>query len=680
MGTTRTEQDEPLAVTDGPGDWQATRAPQTRPGRWWELHPRLLRTVAVVALVWGCAYLGWRLLETGRAANPEAFYVLWFVELYNFTSLVFLAFYGWRWSEPCRPPATPGYRVDVYVATYDETREVVEATLAGCAALRYPHETFLLDDGRRPDMELLAGEWGAHWISRPDNSHAKAGNINHALECTSGDLIFCLDADHVPLPDALDATVGYFDDEKVALVQSPHDFYNQDSVQHYEVGRHEQSMFFEVVCPGKDRHNGVYWCGSAAILRRAALVEVGGVATETIAEDFHTTIKMHRAGWTTHYHDEILVQGLAPLDMDGYLLQRDRWARGNLAVFRLPESPLRLRSKLGPRQRFSYFGSLFAYGAGVSRLAMIGLLVAVLVGGVLPARMTLLSLAVLWLPWTILAVTSATALCRGHLRTGESSHYTLVTAAVFTRALRCALFPSRTKFKVTPKSGAGAGGLHSLGRLKLVTAFGIALAGGLVWRALGILGYVHARALPAWAATFAMILGTWELYRIAQSLRIVFRRQQRREQVRFGCLAPATITSPAREHTYGRVVDVSVSGVGLLVANEIETGSVLQLEFTLPGLDDTTLPVAVAVAVQSVRPDQSGGWRLGASIVETDGASRDNLVRYCYVVHPCERLRKSRLESQEQTVPSLIAMAPDASVAHADDVDNPRSIARPAAG
>ncbi|MGO9963549.1 MAG: hypothetical protein ACLPUG_09000 [Acidimicrobiales bacterium] len=45
----------------------------------------------------------------------------------------------------------------------------------------------------------------------------------------------------------------------------------------------------------------------------------GGVATETIAEDFHTTIKMHEAGWRTHYHDEILVQGLAPLDLDGYL-------------------------------------------------------------------------------------------------------------------------------------------------------------------------------------------------------------------------------------------------------------------------------------------------------------------------------------------------------------------------
>ena len=144
------------------------------------MHPRLLRALAVVALAWGCAYLAWRLLETGRAANPEAFYVLWFVELYNFTSLVFLAFYGWRWSVPQRPAATPGYRVDVFVATYDEPREVVEPTLGGCAALRYPHETYLLDDGQRSEMEALATEWGAHWDQSTRNPTPKAGNINHA--------------------------------------------------------------------------------------------------------------------------------------------------------------------------------------------------------------------------------------------------------------------------------------------------------------------------------------------------------------------------------------------------------------------------------------------------------------------------------------------------------------------
>jgi cellulose synthase (UDP-forming) len=619
-----------------------------------------LRTVAAVALCWGTVYLVWRLAETGRGIAPLAFYSLWLVELYNFTSLVLLGFYGWRWSEPARPPATPGYTVDVFVATYDESHEVIEATLAGCAALRYPHETYLLDDGRRTDMKAVAEKWGAHWICRPDNSHAKAGNINHALRFTGGDLIFCLDADHVPLPDALDATVGYFDDDKVALVQSPHDFYNQDSVQHYEPGRHEQSMFFEVVCPGKDRHNGVFWCGSAAVLRRTALVGVGGVATETIAEDFHTTLKLHRDGWQTRYHDEILVQGIAPLDLDGYLLQRDRWARGNLAVFSLPESPLSLRCGLTPRQRLSYFGSLFAYGAGASRLGMIAVLLAVLVGGVLPAHMTVMSLAVFWAPWTVLAIISASALCRGHLRSAESSHYTLITATIFTRALRCALVPSRTKFKVTPKDGVDTGGWTSLRCVRPLVVVAVALAGALVWRGLGILGYVHVRPLPAWAATFAMALGTWELYRLVHSFRIVFRRRQRRSQVRFACLAPATIGNQTGQRSYGRVVDVSVSGVGLVIAEEVAAGALLRVDFALPGLDDQPLAVAATVAVKSARQAPGGGWWLGTNITSADDASRDNLVRYCYVVHPCVRLRESRLEATEPAVVVPIRAAPRA--------------------
>ena len=224
-------------------------------------------------------------------------------------------------------------------------------------------------------MKELAELAGAGYLTRPDNSHAKAGNINAALPRTDGELVLMLDADHVPMPDALDAMVGYFDDERVALVQSPHDFFNHDSVQHYVVGRHEQSLFYRVICPGKDRHGAAYWCGSAALLRREALLEIGGVATETIAEDFHTTIRLQRHGWESRYHDEVLVQGLAPHDLDGYLLQRDRWARGNLAVFGLPESPLRA-GELKPAQRLSYFASLAAYLAPPMRLLLLLTLVA----------------------------------------------------------------------------------------------------------------------------------------------------------------------------------------------------------------------------------------------------------------------------------------------------------------
>jgi hypothetical protein len=317
-------------------------------------------------------------------------------------------------------------------------------------------------------------------------------------------------------------------------------------------------------------------------------------------------------------------------------------------VLTLPESPLGLRCGLTPRQRLSYFGSLFAYGAGASRLLMIAVLVAVLAGGVLPAHMSVMSLAVLWAPWTVFAIISASALCRGHLRSSESSHYTLITAAIFTRALRCALYPSRTKFKVTPKAGVDAGGFRSLRSVRPLVVVEAALAAALVWRGLGLLGYVHARALPAWAATFAMVLGTWELYRVSGSLRTVFRRRQRRTQVRFACLAPAIITDQAERHCFGRVVDVSVSGIGLVVADEIAAGTRLQVEFALPGLDGNVLPVAATVTVSSARPAPSAGWRLGTAVMHADDASRHNLVHYCYVVHPCERLRESRLEAPER--------------------------------
>jgi len=121
------------------------------------------------------------------------------------------------------------------------------------------------------------------YLVRPDNSHAKAGNINHALRQTEGELVFMLDADHVPMPDALDVLVGYFDDERLALVQTPHDFYNQDSVQHYDVGRHEQSVFYEVICPGKDRHGAK---GKDIVLRVPVGTQIFEDDNETLIADF----------------------------------------------------------------------------------------------------------------------------------------------------------------------------------------------------------------------------------------------------------------------------------------------------------------------------------------------------------------------------------------------------------
>lgn len=200
-----------------------------------------------------------------------------------------------------------------------------------------------------------------------------------------------------------------------------------------------------------------------------------------------------------------------------------------------------------------------------------------------------------------------------------------------------------------------------------MSLLGLALAAGLVWRALGLLGVVQERLLPAWAATFAMVLGTWELYRVVRSLAIVVRRRQRRGETRFCCLAPAMITNDAHDHLFGRVVDVSLSGIGLLVARPLEEGTRLQVGFSLPGLDGRDLPVTMTACVRSVREassteaTQAARWRLGMAVAGIDSSSRDSLISFCYVAHPWERLRTSRLEARMTGSPPAILEAQPAS-------------------
>ncbi len=612
---------------------------QTRIGRWFDRHPLPLRLFALCALVWGVGYLIWRFGWSGEGANPVLFAMLLLTEVYGLWALGTLAWYSWSRPPAVRPPVTPGREVDVYVCTYDEPLEVVAATLAGCRALTYPHTTYLLDDGRRPEMEELAHTAGAVYLTRPDNSHAKAGNINAALERTEGELVLMLDADHVPMPDALDAMVGYFDDERVCLVQSPHDFFNHDSVQHYVVGRHEQSLFYRVVCPGKNRHGAAYWCGSAAVLRRAALLEIGGVATETIAEDFHTTIRMQRHGWTSRYHDEVLVQGLAPHDLDSYLLQRDRWARGNLAVFALPESPLRAR-ELRPLQRLSYFVSLAAYLAPPMRLLLLATLGAVLWTGALPMKISVVALAALWLPAVSLNLLAGSALTRGYMKIGETAHYELLTMEIYTRALRCIFRPGRTAFKVTPKQGDGGGGLDSVRKLHLVVVAAVVVGGGTILRLLDLAGVGPLPDMPGIAAWVVPLLGLIELRRVLRTLLAVGRRQQRRQVYRFQGDAAAHCFV-AGGHIGGHLVDASAAGVGLVLDAPVSAGDRPAVLLELEDATGRIHEVAAQVEVRTCR-ETEGSYLVGATIEQIDDASRMRLMEWCYVVCSHESLRGHR--------------------------------------
>ena len=136
----------------------------------------------------GFLYLTWRLLDTWRGANPILFPVLFGCELFGWIVLASFTFLAWRIPRRFRPPMNQHPTVGVFVCTYDEGLHVLEATLVGCNGITYPHTTYVLDDGRRDEVRRLAARFGAVYVTRSDNEHAKAGNINHALGCTGGEL------------------------------------------------------------------------------------------------------------------------------------------------------------------------------------------------------------------------------------------------------------------------------------------------------------------------------------------------------------------------------------------------------------------------------------------------------------------------------------------------------------
>ncbi|MDE3270403.1 UDP-forming cellulose synthase catalytic subunit [Pseudoalteromonas sp. G4] len=247
--------------------------------------------------------------------------------------------------------------VDVYIPTYNEPEEVAEITALACLDLDYPKEkinVYILDDGgtkaKRENPQSSADAWfrhrrlkqfakknGCFYITRDENTHAKSGNINHALTQTNGELILCLDCDHVPAREFLKHTVGWFlKDPKLFLVQTPHFFVNPDpleqSMHTFAKVPSENEMFFRSTLPGMDLWNAAFFCGSAAVLRRSALEEVGGIAGETVTEDAETALKLHAKGYNSIYYNKPMVCGMTPETISDFMLQRTRWCQGMIQM------------------------------------------------------------------------------------------------------------------------------------------------------------------------------------------------------------------------------------------------------------------------------------------------------------------------------------------------------------
>lgn len=495
--------------------------------------------------------------------------------------------------------------VDVYIPSYNEPLEVVRDTVLAAQCLDYPRDKlkiYLLDDGKRSEFAVFAADVGVGYITRNDNAHAKAGNLNHAMKLTHGELICVFDCDHVATRIFLQATVGGFlQDPKLALVQTPHYFYSPDPFErNLSVGRNipnEGALFYGPIQQGNDNWNATFFCGSCAVIRRSALDQIGGFAVETVTEDAHTALKLQRLGWGSAFIDIPLAAGLATERLVLHVIQRTRWARGMTQIFRL-DNPL-LGRGLTLQQRLCYLSAMLYYQFALPRIAFLTAPLAYLLFNLNIIHSSASLIFAYALPHLFLAVYVNSRL-NGRFRYsfwGEIYDLVLAFHIVLPTAVTM-LFPKRGKFNVTDKGGLLNVGYFDFSVVRPHLIIALLLGAGV------IAGIVRACAHDYFGVdprVIALNVG-WGLYSLIfllAAIAVARETRQTRKTIRIEVEIPVLIHYASGIVSRSQTADLSMGGCRIVAPDDRHLNDAIEeIELLLHS-------GAIALPVQTVASDES---------------------------------------------------------------------------
>jgi len=514
-------------------------------------------------------YMVWRVTETiptDETWSLVAGIVLWGAELYGTIQFGFFAFQTWHgFHTTPKPDKVEPLSVDMFVCVVQEPIELLRQTVYGCLMQRgrYSITVHILDDGKRESVRLLAEELGCRYHTRTNTpQHAKAGNINAALPRTSGDVIAIFDVDHVPTENFVQETLPHFSDPKVAMVQTSQHFYNPDIFQSglSRKIQNEQELFFSVLQPGRNAHNSAFFAGSGGLVRRSALLEIGGFMTQTITEDIHTSMELHSRGWKSVHVNQPLSAGLMPETFHGYVKQRKRWAIGCMQVF-FGDNPL-LKRGLTWQQRIDYLGSMFYFMFGFPR--MIGLVapLTMLLFGITPVATDLWHL-VIQFGAVYLALIATMHLSVARMRNPFASDiYEVAMAPSLCRAALSICFPRKERvFEVTPKGEQQDHGASMWAPTYPLMVLACLLGLGIILGAFELQSGDYHLGVP-----YAMVWATINLGMVLAALWTAQPTEHRRgafRHVRQGLHnIPALIGAE-----YGKVYDLSMTGAAITLTS-----------------------------------------------------------------------------------------------------------------
>ena len=545
--------------------------------------------IVIVFLIVGVWYLYWRLGTFNYQSTAAIIfsYTIYAAEIFGFLTTLMHLFMVWRLTEREAPAPKSGKTVDVFITTINEPVTMVRRTVLTAMEMEYPHKTYILDDGNRPEMRGLAEELGCGYIARTSNEDAKAGNLNNALKHTTGEYIAVFDADHAPKKSFLTRTLGYFEDPDVSFVQTPQDFYNLDSFQHRGKAKDgrvwtEQGLFFRVIQKGKDFWNAAFFCGSCAIISRSSLNKIGGFATGTVTEDLHTSLLIHKEGYKSVYHSESLAFGIAPSQIEPFINQRIRWGQGAMQVWR--KEGILFTKGLTIPQRINYFASMITYFDGWQKFIFYIAPVIVLMTGLMPIINDMRTFLIHFVPYMILTFWIFEEVGRGYGKAFSIEQYNMTRFFAFLWST-LGLFRGNLKFKVTKKD---AGGMPSYTKFLMPQYFIFVLNVSAIF--VGMYLYVHRAhmyeityltlaANVFWACANFILAGAVLAFTIARSGYL-------RQHYRFAIPLVMKFRIPSKDEdgVYGAVDDISSYGFMVMadVRSTLRSGEVFEGELYLP--------------------------------------------------------------------------------------------------
>ena len=580
--------------------------------------PGRLTTLAMIVLSISASsrYMYWRVTDTVGFTNwvDACFgFGLLLAELYAFLVLL-IGYFQTAWPLQRRPVPMPQDvdswpSVDVFIPTYNEPLEVVKQTVFSAMQMDWPEDrlhVYVLDDGRREEFRDFCEELGVGYLTRDNNAHAKAGNINAALAVTGSDYVAIFDCDHIPTRSFLQICMGWFiRDPKLAMLQTPHHFFSPDpfekNLDTFHVMPNEGELFYGIVQDGNDLWNAAFFCGSCAIIKRAPLLEVGGVAVETVTEDAHTALKLSRHGYNTAYLELPQAAGLATESLSAHVGQRIRWARGMAQICRVDNPLFGPGLKLG--QRLCYFNAMLHFFYGLPRLVFLTAPLAYLFFSAHVFQATAAMITAYALPHLMHAsITNSRIQGRFRYSFWNEVYESVLAWYIMRPVLVAFVNPKLGKFNVTAKGGVIE---HSYFDWSIARPYLILLLLNLLGFAVGIWRMV-AVGPSSEVFTTLVINMVWTAYNIiltSASLAVASETRQVRSTPRVTAALPAALRFADGKTLVCETDDFSQSGVGLRVPNELqlETGSEVHVSLFRSD-EEGTFPAQVTF---------SGGGRLG---------------------------------------------------------------------